>query len=96
MQQYRTRVHSPVVYCPCQLQPARRRGARAWKELQTVVAERVISAEVRRRSWRVQILQNRIDAMLALSEARAREYAADPGGSSGLLVKDYRGKDANQ
>src|ERR1039457_6152143 len=66
------------------------------KELQTVVAERVISAEVRRRSWRVQILQSRIDAMLALSEARALEYAADPGGSTGLLVKDYRGKDANQ
>jgi hypothetical protein len=41
-------------------------------------------------------LQSRIDAMLALSEARALEYAADPGGSTGLLVKDYRGKDANQ
>jgi hypothetical protein len=46
----------------------------AHKELQTAVAERVISAEVRRRTWRVQILQNRIDAMLALREARAAMY----------------------
>ena len=66
------------------------------KELKVAVAERVITAEVRRRSWRVQVLQSRIDAMLGLSEARAIEYAADPGGSTGLLVKDYRGKDANQ
>jgi hypothetical protein len=28
--------------------------------------------------------------------ARAFEYAADPGGSSGLLVKDYRGKNAEK
>src|ERR1039457_6640817 len=66
------------------------------KELKVAVAERVITAEVRRRSWRVEVLQKRIDSMLALSEARAVEYAADPGGSTGLLVKDYRGKDANQ
>jgi Terminase small subunit len=66
------------------------------KQLKTVVAERVITAEVRRRSWRIQILQSRIDAMLALSEARAIEYADHSGGSTGLLVKDYRGKDANQ
>src|SRR5450631_1463589 len=45
------------------------------KELQTVIAERVVTAEVRRRSWRVQVLQSRIDKMLALSESRARMYA---------------------
>ena len=28
--------------------------------------------------------------------ARAIEYAAHPGGSSGLLVKDYRGKNAEK
>jgi hypothetical protein len=54
----------------------------------------VVAAEVRRRLWRVQVLQHRFDAMLALSEARALEYAGDPGGSTGLLVN--RGKDANQ
>ena len=45
------------------------------KEFQTVIAERVVTAEVRRRSWRVQVLQNRIDGMLALSQARAKMYA---------------------
>jgi hypothetical protein len=29
--------------------------------------------------------------MLALSEARALEYVADPGGPTGLLIKDYLG-----
>ena len=114
----------------------------------STIADRVISAEVRRRTWRVQVLQNRIAAMLALSEARAAMYAdqkegvhefqvntlaeeraaidrgchalppadgkegsrlprpAYPktmvhpgypnGAATGLLVKDYRGKDANQ
>jgi hypothetical protein len=125
------------------------------KELQTVIAERVVTAEVRRRSWRVQVLQNRVDKMLALSEARAKMYAdskseghrfqvhdrdaellaieegctvlelppelpppggdrkdAPPprakypktmvhpgysvGGGTGMLMKDFRGKDANQ
>jgi hypothetical protein len=125
------------------------------KELQTVIAERVVTAEVRRRSWRVQVLQNRVDKMLALSEARAKMYAdskseghrfqvhdrdaellaieegctvlelppelpplggdrkdAPPprakypktmvhpgysvGGETGMLMKDFRGKDANQ
>ena len=45
------------------------------KELMETIVENVISAEVRRRTWRVQVLQNRIDAMLALSEARAAMYA---------------------
>jgi hypothetical protein len=121
----------------------------------STIADRVISAEVRHRTWRVQVLQNRIDAMLALSQARAALYAdqkegahefqvntlveeraaidegchalppgatAPPadgkegspprprpaypktmvhpgypnGAATGLLVKDYRGKDANQ
>jgi hypothetical protein len=109
------------------------------KEFQTAVAERVVACEVRKRSWRVQQLQNIIDRSLATIEARAVMYhdqmgegrtlqvvdlagetaaiadgfAADPNGDSGypktmihpgyptgaahgLLVKDYRGKDANQ
>jgi len=122
------------------------------KELKTAVAEKVISAEIRRRNWRVQVLQNRVDRMLALSDARAimfamqrdegyefrvdtmaEEHAAilegcralptapvEPpadwkdappppeypktmvhpgypnGGATGLLVKDYRGKNAEQ
>jgi hypothetical protein len=125
------------------------------KELQTVIADRVVTAEVRRRSWRVQVLKSRVDKMLALSEARAKMYAdsmserhrfqvhdrdaellaieegctvlelplespppgtdskdAPPprakypktmvhpgysvGGGTGMLMKDFRGKDANQ
>jgi hypothetical protein len=126
------------------------------KELISTIAERVVTAEIRRRSWRVQILQARVDGLLALSEARAKMYAdskseghrfavddraaelqaieegctvlelppalpppgadwkdAPPppppeypktmvhpgysvGGGTGMLVKDFRGKDANQ
>ena len=117
------------------------------KELQTAVAERVVSAEIRRRNWRVQILQQRLDGMLALSAARAEMYrsavgeaqtvkvndraeervaleegfsfnpeirqpdhanasdvypkllwkgGAPNGGATGMLVKDYRGKNAEQ
>jgi hypothetical protein len=46
----------------------------------------VISAEVRRRTWRVQVLQNRIDAMLAVSEARAALYADQKEGSHEFTV----------
>jgi hypothetical protein len=61
------------------------RYQRAYKELKTV-AERVISAEVRRRSWRVQVLQTHIDAMLALSEARAAMYADQKEGAHEFQV----------
>jgi hypothetical protein len=126
------------------------------KELKAEIASHVVAAAVRRRSWRVQILQARVDKMLALSESRAKMYAdskseghrfqvqddaerqiaieegctilelppelpppgadwkdAPPppraeypktmvhpgysvGGETGLLMKDFRGKDANQ
>src|ERR1035437_1188057 len=117
------------------------------KELKTAVAERVVSAEIRHRNWRVQVLQQRVEAMLALSAARAEMYRAEVGeaqtvivhnpaeeraalqegfsvnveipqpdhanptdvyprvlwrggapngGATGMLVKDYRGKNAEQ
>lgn len=34
--------------------------------------------------------------MRALIEARATEYADNPVGATGMLVKDYRGKNAEQ
>jgi hypothetical protein len=34
--------------------------------------------------------------MRALIEARATEYADHPAGATGMLVKDYRGKNAEQ
>jgi hypothetical protein len=52
------------------------------------VAERVISAEVRRRSWRVQLLQDRIDKALALSQARATMYAQEMGEGYQFQVAD--------
>jgi hypothetical protein len=45
------------------------------KELKETIAERVVSSEIRRRSWRVQVLQQRLDGYLALSESRAKMYA---------------------
>ena len=114
------------------------------RELQNAVAERVVAVEASNRSWRLRVLQDRIDRMLALSDARAVMYgnqlgearrrlvnnaaeqklaiaegfqleqalesdvAADVwpkemyhpgcpnGGATGLLVKDYRGKNAEQ
>ena len=109
------------------------------KELQTAVAERVVQCEVRKRSWRIGVLQGMLDESLAVIQARKVMYAdqmaegerlqvvdaageeqaiadgftADPngdqaypktmihpgyptGGATGMLVKDYRGKDANQ
>jgi hypothetical protein len=34
--------------------------------------------------------------MLNLQRARAFEYSDHPGGATGMLVKDYRGKNAEQ
>jgi hypothetical protein len=126
------------------------------KELKAEIGSRVVAAEIRRRNWRVHILQTRLDGMLQLSQSRATMYAeakseghkfevndraaellaieegctelelppplpppgadwkdAPPppppeypktmvhpgysvGGGTGMLVKDFRGKDANQ
>ena len=58
------------------------------KELQTAVAERVVAAEARRRSWRVELLQSRIDKAIALSQARATMYASEMGESYQFQVAD--------
>jgi hypothetical protein len=41
-------------------------------------------------------LQDNLNRMCGLIEARALEYSDDPGGATGLLAKDYRGKNAEQ
>jgi hypothetical protein len=56
------------------------------RELMETIVENVISAEVWRRTWRVQVLQNRIDAMLASSEARAAMYADQKEGAHEFTV----------
>jgi hypothetical protein len=40
----------------------------------------------------VQILQNNFDDMRRVIAARAFQYSADLGGGTGLMMKDYRGK----
>jgi hypothetical protein len=68
------------------------RVSRRIEELKRKISDGVVQLEVRQRSARVQILQNSVDGMLQVKAAHALEYADHPGGSSGLLVKDYRGE----
>jgi phage terminase small subunit len=66
------------------------------EELKTSIAEGVVAVEIRKRSARVEVLQDNLNRMCGLMEARAWEYADHPGGATGMLVKDYRGKNAEQ
>jgi hypothetical protein len=114
------------------------------EELKTRISDAVVAAEIRKRSWRVQQLQDWADDMLALRAARKKLYgkpesltrtvanadeeaaalaegyevvpakkpAEEPeppeypkalihpgyhlGGETGMLVKDFRGKNAEQ
>jgi phage terminase small subunit len=66
------------------------------EELKTSIAEGVVAVEIRKRSSRVEVLQDNLNRMCGLIEARALEYSDDPGGATGLLAKDYRGKNAEQ
>ena len=43
------------------------------KELVSAVAEKVMAAEIRRRNWRVQVLQERVNTILELTELMAIE-----------------------
>ena len=66
------------------------------KELKTATAANVVKVEIRKRSARVQVGQNLVDRMCRLRETRAAEYADHPGGATGMLVKEYRGKNGQQ
>ena len=66
------------------------------EELKTSIAEGVVAVEIRKRSSRVEVLQDNLNRMCGLIEARALEYSDDPGGATGMLVKDYLGKNAEQ
>src|SRR5664279_2472092 len=66
------------------------------KELKTANAANVVKVEIRKRSARVQVGQNMVDRLCRLREARALEYANHPGGATGMLVKEYRGKNGQQ
>src|ERR1039457_71476 len=66
------------------------------EELKTSIAEGVVEVDIRQRPARVQVLENNLNCMLGLIEARGVEHADYPGGDTGMLVKDYRGKNAEQ
>ena len=66
------------------------------KELKTATAESVVKVEIRKRSARVQILQNIVVRLSGLIDARALEFADHPGGATGMLVKEHRGKNGKQ
>jgi phage terminase small subunit len=67
------------------------------RELQEAVSAATIALEIRKRSARVKVLQEQLDGMLAVQQARRALYADDKhGGGTGQLAKDYRGKLADQ
>jgi hypothetical protein len=59
------------------------------------LAEGIIQREITNRNARVGLLQDLVDRMRRVIEERGAEMADVPGGSSGLLVKTYKGKDAD-
>ena len=66
------------------------------EELKKIICDGIVRLEIRERSSRVQILQDVLDRIRQLMAARAFEYASHPGGSTGLLVRDYRGKNSDR
>jgi hypothetical protein len=75
------------------------------KELQTELSAGTIALEISSRNARVQALQERWDKMRQVITERAVHYAKGgddesdaivPGGETGLLVKDFKGKEADQ
>jgi hypothetical protein len=67
------------------------------EELRTTITAGVIALEISNRNARVQALQDAFDRLRRIIEARANDetMAAVPGGSTGLLVCDCKGKTAD-
>ena len=66
------------------------------EELKRTICDGVVQLAIRERSARVQILQDNLDRLRNVIAARAFEYADHLGGATGMLVKDYRGKNAER
>ena len=66
------------------------------KELRTTIAAGVIQLEISSKNARVQALQDLFDRARQVIDARAKDktMAGVPGGATGLLVRDYKGKNA--
>src|SRR5260370_1393375 len=69
-------------------------------ELHEALAERIVEVEISNRNVRVAALQKRWDrlskAFDELLDQRGADMAEIPGGATGMLCKDYKGKDADQ
>lgn len=67
-------------------------------EIREAISANTIQLEISDRNARVKALQDRWDRLRRVIDERATsvEYADAPGGSTGLLAKDYKGKDATQ
>jgi len=67
------------------------------RELQETLSAGTIALEISSRNARVQTLQNRWDKMRRVIDERAAspDFADVPGGTTGLLCKDYKGKVAD-
>jgi hypothetical protein len=67
----------------------------AQTQVKVTIAASTIALEISNRNARLQALQDRWDRMRKVIFVRGLEMADVPGGgSTGLLVRDYKGKDA--
>src|ERR1039457_6301412 len=64
-------------------------------EIRVALAEGVIQREITDRNARVGLLQDLVDRIRKVIAERGADMADVPGGSTGLLVRDYKGKDAD-
>lgn len=67
-------------------------------ELRGVIAAQTIAQEIGNRNARLKALQHRWELMQRVIQERGEDpsFAEVPGGKTGLLCRDYKGKDANQ
>lgn len=68
------------------------------QQLWTEVAEKSLKVAISDRNKRLELLQDSVDRIGKLIKERGAEdtMQAVPGGSTGLLCRDYKGKDATQ
>ena len=66
------------------------------EELKRKISEGVVQFAIRQRSARVGILQEQIDHLRQVIAVRGFQYADDPVGATGMVVKDYHGKNGGR
>lgn len=66
------------------------------RELKTTISEALTEASIRDVNARIAGYEDRKHRLVSVMAARAADMADVPGGSTGLMVRDWRGKDAAQ